>query len=390
MRAVAVLALALLCVALTAVSVAAVDKPKRVLNPKLTPRIAHGIKPKKHVHYDVPTGWSKAHLPAAVLAPATAPVASASASAGGMGVASEARDGASVPSGWAMGAAAEARDSAAPVVLKAGAPNTAACAAKKGACGDRAACTAGTIATGLCPGATYCCVPKAAAPATPLPTVTPAPVTVTKAYLLGKFNPATHPDFRAISTPSGTKYTRKDTYAAYQLMNTAAKNELGFELTILSATRNFDDQKAIWERKWTTDPLYKHIAGDANRALGIMSYSSMPSTSQHHWGTSFDLWSLEPKDFKNTDKGRRLDVWFRDNAARFGFCRPFSPKPPRATGYNEEQWHVSYKPVLKQLIAQYKATITYSDITGFSGSNTAQQIGAIENFVYGIDPACLS
>ncbi|MFQ5447636.1 MAG: D-alanyl-D-alanine carboxypeptidase family protein, partial [Saprospiraceae bacterium] len=72
-------------------------------------------------------------------------------------------------------------------------------------------------------------------------------------YLMGKFDPAQHPDFVAVDakyTDGDPYFLRKETYASFQKMWKAAKAD-GINLTIISATRNFNRQKQIWEAKWT-------------------------------------------------------------------------------------------------------------------------------------------
>ncbi|NQX92085.1 MAG: D-alanyl-D-alanine carboxypeptidase family protein, partial [Flavobacteriales bacterium] len=75
---------------------------------------------------------------------------------------------------------------------------------------------------------------------------------ITKDELLGRFNPAQHEDFVKISSEYTSKsniYLRKEAYTAFQEMEEAAQKD-GINLTIISATRNFNYQKSIWERKW--------------------------------------------------------------------------------------------------------------------------------------------
>ena len=75
-----------------------------------------------------------------------------------------------------------------------------------------------------------------------------------KNYLLGKFDPASDTRFSKLR-PEHTSgaaiggYLRKETYAAFVTMAEAAKKD-GIRLTIISATRNFESQKQIWENKW--------------------------------------------------------------------------------------------------------------------------------------------
>jgi D-alanyl-D-alanine carboxypeptidase len=216
-------------------------------------------------------------------------------------------------------------------------------------------------------------------------------------YLMGKFTPATHPDF----TPINIKYAdragmflRKDALDAFVKMYTAAAAD-GVNLKIISAARNFDQQKQIWEDKWDGKTLVggaklnETTPDPTQRALAILTYSSMPSTSRHHWGTDIDLNSLEPNFFNNTDEGKKIYTWLARRAPEFGFCQPYSPKDAtRPNGYNEEKWHWSYMPVAKQLLAEYQRTINNTMITGFKGSETAATIDMLNKYVLGVNATC--
>ena len=74
-----------------------------------------------------------------------------------------------------------------------------------------------------------------------------------KIYLMGKFDQATKEDFilvpKEYTTSGATMYLRQETLGAYLNMRNAA-NEDKINLRIASATRNFDYQKDIWEKKW--------------------------------------------------------------------------------------------------------------------------------------------
>ncbi|GIV37580.1 MAG: hypothetical protein KatS3mg032_1959 [Cyclobacteriaceae bacterium] len=127
---------------------------------------------------------------------------------------------------------------------------------------------------------------------------------VDKNYLLGKFNPATHnqfvkPHHRYTAGAARTQYLHRQTYEAFLKMARAAEKD-GIQLVILSATRNFETQKAIWERKWMNEAA---ITNPIDRAEKILQYSSMPGTSRHHWGTDVDLNSLDNSYF---DSGQGL------------------------------------------------------------------------------------
>ena len=61
----------------------------------------------------------------------------------------------------------------------------------------------------------------------------------------------------------------------------------------------------------------------------------------------------------------------------------------RATGYEEEKWHWSYAPLSSWYLRQYPIDVGYERLTGFLGSETAQQIDVIANYVQGINPECM-
>ena len=203
--------------------------------------------------------------------------------------------------------------------------------------------------------------------------------------LLGKFNPAKHNGFQLIESRYSTKtdiYLRKEAYDAFKRMREAALKE-GIALTILSATRNFDAQKAIWERKWKR-PQYEGKT-DVERIVDILKFSSMPGTSRHHWGTDIDLNSLEPAYF-TSGKGLIIYQWLFAHAADFGFFQTYTSKKDGRSGYEEEAWHWSYMPLAGPMLKEYNRTITYADLSGFSGSKAAEKAHVLEDFVNGIAP----
>lgn len=207
-----------------------------------------------------------------------------------------------------------------------------------------------------------------------------------KEELLGKLNPAKDSGFIRIDLKYTKKpdiYLRKATYEAYKKMYEKASKQ-GIVLNILSATRNFDAQKMIWENKWK-DAKYKDLAPN-QRAEAIMKFSSMPGTSRHHWGTDIDLNNLSPTYFESGE-GKRIYDWLLTNAADFGFYQTYTSKKSGRTGYEEEKWHWTYLPLSREFLKQYNEKIKYSDISGFSGSSTASFVRAIEHYVNGIDPA---
>ena len=219
-------------------------------------------------------------------------------------------------------------------------------------------------------------------------------------YLMGKFDPAEHPDFTKIAPEhrdDRIRYLRKDAYNAFKTMYEAALTD-DVKLRIISATRNFDAQKGIWEAKWTgqrrttgVDGNITRVLPDAkDRALKILEYSSMPGSSRHHWGTDIDLNNLN-NDYFESGEGKKIYDWLRAHAHEYGFCQPYSPKgSKRPYGYNEERWHWSYMPVARQLTELAREKMRDKMITGFQGSEAAERIGIVEKYVLGINPECLN
>lgn len=228
------------------------------------------------------------------------------------------------------------------------------------------------------------------APATPASAVQSAkdslPFTVTKDYLLGKFDPAQHPDFVAVGKPYADKpemYLRKEAFEAFKRMWESAQKD-GITLKIISSTRTFVQQKNIWEGKWSR---FAQAAPEPKaRATKILEYSSMPGSSRHHWGTDIDLNDLNNPSFEKGGKYEKVYEWLVAHAHEFGFCQPYTAGRPY--GYHEEKWHWSYIPLSKPFLAQYKANIKNEDIQGFQGSNLATEIGAVEHYVLGINQEC--
>lgn len=229
-----------------------------------------------------------------------------------------------------------------------------------------------------------------------LSTVCLSQETVSKDYLMGQFKPQNDSRF----TQSGGFYLRKETFTAFQKMQTeAAKSRI--RLQIVSATRTFSDQKRLWENKWNAKTPVNTDTGEflprpnsredyltaTQRALRILEFTAMPTTSRHHWGTDLDFNNVNPS-YWDTAKGQREYNWLVENAPNFGFCQVYSAN--RSAGYKEEKWHWSYLPLSQQFTNEFNRIIADMDITGarFVGAETAIEIKAIKNFVLEINAVC--
>ena len=212
---------------------------------------------------------------------------------------------------------------------------------------------------------------------------TSAQQTVTADYLMGKFDPAKHPDFVLIDKKYAVKpemYLRKETHEAFKKMAVAAEKE-GVVLNIISSTRNFDYQKQIWETKWNN---LKDKTAEA-RAKNILQYSAMPGASRHHWGTDIDMNNLSNPFFEKNG-GKKIYDWLVAHAAEYGFCQPYTAG--RKTGYKEEKWHWTYLPLSKNFTAIAGKYLKNEMITGFKGAESAVKLDIVNNFILGINPDC--
>jgi len=207
-----------------------------------------------------------------------------------------------------------------------------------------------------------------------------------KNFLMGKFEVNNHSKFVLIDQKYRNEkkmYLQKETLDAFIKMWEAAQEEK-IDLKIISATRNFNSQKRIWQRKFN-DNKEKGLS-DINNIKNIMLWSSMPSTSRHHWGTDIDINGFEKYFNGKNEKANKEYEWLVKNAHKFGFCQVYSEKVEgkRLTGYNEEKWHWSYMPLASDYLNKYKKLITFSDINGFSGSEHVKDLNIIKEFVFGI------
>lgn len=226
-------------------------------------------------------------------------------------------------------------------------------------------------------------------------------------FLAGRFQPEKHPNFRVVPakySPGRTQYLDARALAAFEEMAESAA-KAGFRLTVISATRNFFSQKAIWEEKFTGvrkirgQNIAKTIPNEEQRSLEILRYSSMPGTSRHHWGTDLDLHEAQLKgpalSNDTLSKGRGLELynWLVENAGKHGFCQPYRGAPTARNGgryvrgYEEERWHWSYKPLSSPYLRQYNENAKALAPTGFLGDKAAGKFYL--DYVNNIDSSCL-
>ncbi len=183
-------------------------------------------------------------------------------------------------------------------------------------------------------------------------------------YVTGRFDPAKHDRFISLSDlgiPTNGKPQRLRREAAEALAKLYAafrKENPKAPFWVQSSTRSFDDQRYIWDGKWSGKmevngrDLAQTMRDPLQRAVEILKFSSMPGTSRHHWGTDFDL-NVLSNDYFEKGEGRSLYIWMSRNAHRYGFCQPYTAG--RSAGYREEKWHWSYLPLAGIYLARWNS-----------------------------------
>lgn len=151
---------------------------------------------------------------------------------------------------------------------------------------------------------------------------------------------------------------RKESAIAFENMKTEALKD-GINLQVVSSYRSFSHQKRIWQRKYKT--YLKEGLSPQESIQEIITYSTIPGTSRHHWGTDIDIIDgnanhpksvLETKHFYDNGPYVALKKWMDKNSERFGFYLVYSALETRK-GFKHEPWHFSYKPTAKEILNQY-------------------------------------
>lgn len=219
-------------------------------------------------------------------------------------------------------------------------------------------------------------------------------------YVTGRFDPAKHELFVTLSdsripTNGLPHRLRREAAAALKELYAAFRKEHPkTPFWVQSSTRSYNDQKYIWNGKWTGRipvngrDLSRSVGDHMERAVEILRYSSMPGTSRHHWGTDFDL-NVLSDDYFTTGKGAVVYRWMTANARRYGFCQPYTAG--RKSGYQEEKWHWSYVPLSKLFCARWndlhrKDPEAFTRSGLFFGSETAGKLAP--EYVNSISDEC--
>lgn len=186
----------------------------------------------------------------------------------------------------------------------------------------------------------------------------------------------------------------------------------GLDIVPVSSFRDFDRQAAIWNAKFRGErqlldrhgaPLDGSALDDAQRVQAILLWSALPGASRHHWGSDFDVidraaltgrWQeyrpqLLPEEFAHDAVFGRLNQWLDQNAADYGFFRPYDSD--RERGVRPEPWHLSFAPLSVPALASFDegmlaAALQAADIAG-AGAVLQQLPAIVSDYVRGIDSA---
>ena len=145
---------------------------------------------------------------------------------------------------------------------------------------------------------------------------------------------------------------QEEVYKAYEQMRKAAASE-GIDMKVVSAHRSYHRQREIWNAKYSTLISQGIKAEDAIQE--IITYSTLPGTSRHHWGTDIDIIDnanpqsgdvLLTEKFYNNGPSSSLRSWMNQKAADYGFLEVYTDHPNRK-GFSHEPWHYTYHSLSK-------------------------------------------
>ncbi len=128
---------------------------------------------------------------------------------------------------------------------------------------------------------------------------------------------------------------RKEAHDAFIEMKKAAYQD-GIDIKVVSSFRDYERQRAIFERKYvnyTEDGMEPLEAVDE-----IVKYSTIPGTSRHHWGTDADLIDgskrsegdvLVADKFEAGGPFEDFKNWMDAHSEEYGFFLVYTDTPKR-------------------------------------------------------------
>jgi LAS superfamily LD-carboxypeptidase LdcB len=166
---------------------------------------------------------------------------------------------------------------------------------------------------------------------------------------------------------------------SFKQMQHAASSD-GINIQIASGHRDFYRQALIWQRKWQGQlPLYDlsgellegSVLSESEKMHAILTWSALPGTSRHHWGTDLDVYDsdaiaasgaklqLVSAEYAANGPCYALNCWLGENAEKFDFSRPYIKF---RGGVAAEAWHLSYHPMASEIFAELDVNIIRDNI----------------------------
>lgn len=148
----------------------------------------------------------------------------------------------------------------------------------------------------------------------------------------------------------------------------------GIPLRIVSSYRSFEQQLAIWNKKYYQEVELnlrdgssinsQDLDGEA-RVKAILNYSALPGTSRHHWGTDFDIFDacaidqgyevqLLEAEFEEQGPCGNLNLWLEQTLATYQFFKPYLTDKG---GVACEPWHISYHPISHSALQEFPVAL---------------------------------
>ena len=154
------------------------------------------------------------------------------------------------------------------------------------------------------------------------------------------------------TTPPLVGNMQEEVNEAYEQMRKAAA-KVGIDIKVVSAHRSYHRQREIWNAKYSRLISKGLSAKDAIQE--IITYSTLPGTSRHHWGTDIDIIDnanpqsgdvLLAEKFYGDGPSSALRSWMNQNAEDYGFLEVYTNDPNRK-GFSHEPWHYTYHSLSK-------------------------------------------
>lgn len=170
-----------------------------------------------------------------------------------------------------------------------------------------------------------------------------------------------------------------EAYKDFLAMREEALNS-GVHIDIVSSYRSVEQQLSIWNAKWHGErPIYNRQTelvdvnklSDEEKMHTILIFSALPGASRHHWGTDLDVYDasamlkanqtiqLIEAEYVPGAPCYRLFQWMQHHAHEFGF---FFPYIEDVGGIAREPWHISFKQVADEILAQLTLEKLQKDI----------------------------